>query len=288
LRFALESIRRQSFRNYEVIVIGDGDPEPSADIVRSIGDDRFRYIASVRNSGTQAYPNQRGTENANGRWIAYLGQDDLWMPWHLEQLFAASRVDTPSDESFLYVQAYMLGPEGLRRLSGLVTKNRDEERFGWSVPPSAWMHRADLGARIGGWREDPSALRPVDLDFLMRAIDSGATLRHGPRPSVLKFPSAWFNAYGASPIRPQADYLRLIRACPEELERKLLMDSARLSAELWHRLEHGTPSAIARRLAHAMVDHFLVRASATPGLRWLWRAHWRRQRRKGRTLRGLA
>src|SRR3954462_12730972 len=86
LRYALLSAQSQTFTDFEVLVIGDGCTDDSADLVASFADSRFRWENLPTNHGHQSAPNNRGLELARGEWIAYLGHDDLWMPNHLELL----------------------------------------------------------------------------------------------------------------------------------------------------------------------------------------------------------
>ena len=86
LRYALLSAQAQTFRNFELLGIGDGCTDDSETVVTSFGDSRFRWENLPINHGHQSAPNNRGLALARGEWIAYLGHDDLWMPNHLELL----------------------------------------------------------------------------------------------------------------------------------------------------------------------------------------------------------
>jgi len=69
LRYALLSAQNQTFRNFEVLVIGDGCIDDSAEVVESLGDPRFRWENLPVNSGHQSTPNNRGIELARGEWV---------------------------------------------------------------------------------------------------------------------------------------------------------------------------------------------------------------------------
>src|SRR5687767_378171 len=98
LACALESVRRQSYEDFEVWVVGDACTDGSDIVVAALGDPRFHWTNLPQNSGSQAGPNNEGTRRARGRFVAYLGHDDLWFPWHLETL-----VETASGEGASFV-----------------------------------------------------------------------------------------------------------------------------------------------------------------------------------------
>jgi GT2 family glycosyltransferase/SAM-dependent methyltransferase len=85
LRTALESLAGQTFQDFEVIVVNDGGCEVGFVIaacadrhrITSISHDRNRGLAAARNSGLRA---------AKGTYIAYLDDDDRYLPHHLETL----------------------------------------------------------------------------------------------------------------------------------------------------------------------------------------------------------
>ena len=80
LRCALESVRRQSFGDWEVVVVGDRCTDSTRDVVASFADPRLRYIDLARNIGEQSGPNNIGIHAAHAPLIAFLNHDDLWFP----------------------------------------------------------------------------------------------------------------------------------------------------------------------------------------------------------------
>lgn len=72
------SVLAQSDPDFELIVIDDGSPDNTADIVRAIPDSRIRLLS--RPNGGIAAARNTGIEAATGRWIAFLDHDDFWHP----------------------------------------------------------------------------------------------------------------------------------------------------------------------------------------------------------------
>src|SRR3954452_8082281 len=84
LPYSIGSVLRQTFRDFELLVVGDGCTDDSEQVVTSIDDPRVRWINLPRNTRHQSGPNNEGLCHARGELIAYLGHDDLWLPHHLK------------------------------------------------------------------------------------------------------------------------------------------------------------------------------------------------------------
>src|SRR3954463_14644768 len=148
LRYALLSVQNQTTQNFEVLVVGDGCTDDSADVVASLGDKRFRWDNLPVNHGHQSAANNRGLALARGEWIAYLGHDDLWMPNHLELLLGKLK-ESGSDVAFSLAMAIGAPGCGGRMLFGLFENS--EYRRGCDLPPSALIHRRSLSEKFGIW-----------------------------------------------------------------------------------------------------------------------------------------
>ncbi|HJB64882.1 MAG TPA: glycosyltransferase [Candidatus Mailhella merdavium] len=86
---SLRSILAQSYTNWELPLVQDGG-EDVADIVASINDPRIRLIRRETNGGMpRAY--HTSFEHAKGSYIAWMSDDDIWYPDHLERLMLALR-----------------------------------------------------------------------------------------------------------------------------------------------------------------------------------------------------
>lgn len=79
IKRAIDSIKAQSYTDWELLVIDDGSTDDTASVVRSAAaeDDRIRYIKNDQNMGIQKTLN-RGLKEAEGVYIARLDDDDIW------------------------------------------------------------------------------------------------------------------------------------------------------------------------------------------------------------------
>lgn len=85
LQAAIESILKQSYSNFELIIINDGSTDDSERVINLFSDSRIRYYQQ-NNCGLSATLN-RGIELAKGAWIARQDQDDVSFPNRLELQF---------------------------------------------------------------------------------------------------------------------------------------------------------------------------------------------------------
>ena len=86
IRQTIESVVSQTFTNWEMILVDDCSPDGSAQIIAEYmqQDHRIRYIKLPQNAGAAIARNTALAE-ANGRYIAYLDADDIWLPNKLER-----------------------------------------------------------------------------------------------------------------------------------------------------------------------------------------------------------
>ena len=83
---AVESVLRQSYRDFEILVVDDGSTDDTAARIRPYLD-RIRYLPKT-NGGTGSARNL-GIEQSKGKYVAFLDGDDLWFPRKLEMQMAA-------------------------------------------------------------------------------------------------------------------------------------------------------------------------------------------------------
>lgn len=84
---AIASVLNQTFQDLEIIVVDDCSPDDTKSAVLSIGDPRIRYLRHERNKGLPSGRNT-GIAAARGQYIAFLDDDDGWLPEKLERQLA--------------------------------------------------------------------------------------------------------------------------------------------------------------------------------------------------------
>lgn len=84
IKATLESLFKQTFSDFEVVVVNDGSTDNSEAIVKEFDDPRIRLF-SKENEGV-ALTRNLGVEMAKTNHIVFLDADDYWYPFHLENL----------------------------------------------------------------------------------------------------------------------------------------------------------------------------------------------------------
>lgn len=176
----LESLRRQSHADYEVVAIDDGSTDDSAAILRAAAarDPRLRVQESPRQGLIETL--NQGLERCAGRYVARMDADDVAHPrrleLQLEALQPANGVDVMSS-LVAHFPRQSLG-EGFRIyedwLNGLVQHDDIvRERFIESpVPHPSVMALREIFEQAGGYREMGW---PEDYDLWLRLAASGRT-----------------------------------------------------------------------------------------------------------------
>jgi glycosyltransferase involved in cell wall biosynthesis len=78
---SIRSVLAQTVPDFEIVVVDDGSRDRTAEIVRSMADDRIRYI--YRENGGVSAARNTGIQNATGEYVCFLDADDFWRPNHL-------------------------------------------------------------------------------------------------------------------------------------------------------------------------------------------------------------
>jgi len=170
---ALASAVDQSYTNIEIIVVRDGG-EDVGDIVRSFNDPRIRYIDRDTNRG-KAFSLNEALELAQGEYIAYLDDDDIFYPDHIQTLVDALERETDCLLAYtdLYRTYCRLRPQGQRDvLSKVLEVSRDFDRFVMlyfnHTLHVSLMHHRRLLEKTGPYNEQLEIL--IDWDFTRKAV----------------------------------------------------------------------------------------------------------------------
>lgn len=86
IRRAVNSVLRQTFTDFELIVVDDGSTDGSHEVLADIGDTRYRFVRQENQGGAGGQARNTGMAQARGNWCAFLDGDDMWLPMHLAEL----------------------------------------------------------------------------------------------------------------------------------------------------------------------------------------------------------
>lgn len=84
-----DSVRSQTFADWEWIITDDNSQDQTYNIIREMSerDSRIRIFRLTNNKGA-GYARNNSISHANGKYIAFLDSDDLWLPKKLETQYS--------------------------------------------------------------------------------------------------------------------------------------------------------------------------------------------------------
>jgi glycosyltransferase involved in cell wall biosynthesis len=92
---AINSVLSQTYQEIELIVVVDRPDQDTVSAVQSVGDPRVQLIVNPY-SLTAAGARNAGADHASGEWVAFLDDDDEWLPNKLERQIAFASGRTPA------------------------------------------------------------------------------------------------------------------------------------------------------------------------------------------------
>jgi glycosyltransferase involved in cell wall biosynthesis len=184
LRRALDSLRCQNTRGFEVVVCDDGSEEDIRAVVEPF--EQFLDVRYIRtnNSGGPARPRNIAAAQAKGQWLSFLDSDDWW---------DANRMDCvrkflTSEADLVYHGLLKKGLHGeLNGKESLVGRKigadplRDMIVRGNPIATSAAIVKRSIFERIGGFDEDPKLAAVEDFDAWLKMAEQGCIFSYLPK-----------------------------------------------------------------------------------------------------------
>ena len=177
----LDSVRSQTFRDFEIIVINDGSPDDTAQVLQPLATGgHIRYIEQP-NAG-QASARNRGLREARGEFIAFLDDDDWWPTEKLE--WQVAFLNEHPDVAVVGGSVQYVDGEGASLGEYFhdqpITFDSLFRGCPFISPGQTLIRAADL-KRIGGLNEELWGVDDFDLWFRLLKTETIVTQ---PRPSL--------------------------------------------------------------------------------------------------------
>ena len=149
---AIRSVLRQTYTDYEIVVVNDGSTDNTEDVVNGFQDDGIRYVRHAQNRGLSAARNT-GIGEARGEFIAFLDDDDEWLPEKLEKQFTLLE-GADNSTGVVYTSTWrimkhrsLLFPQNfIAKTQGDISEDILEHHF---VGPSSVLIRKSCFERVG-------------------------------------------------------------------------------------------------------------------------------------------
>ncbi|MCL1471488.1 glycosyltransferase [Argonema antarcticum] len=256
IRATIESVLKQSLKDYELIIINDGSQDGTLEVISQIQDSRLQ-VFSYSNSGVSVSRN-RGVENANGEFIAFLDADDLWTPDKLQAQWQALQENPEAAVAYSWTDWITEAGEFLRPGSHITANGDVYEKLlliNFLDNGSNPLIRKQALLKVGGF----DALLPPaeDWDMWLR-LAAKYPFVAVPFPQVLYRVSA--NSASANVSRLALGSLHAI---------KKAFDQAPASLQY---LKPYSLSNIYKYLTYKALEGFPERKKGLAGARFLWSA----------------
>lgn len=165
LKEALESLAKQTYQDFEAIVVDDGSQDDTESIIKAyLGKFNLISISSPKNHGV-SWARNRGIQASHAPWIAFLDSDDLWLPRKLEiqmdHLKKHPELEICQTEEIWIRNGKRVNPMKKHAKSGGDVFKRCLELC--VVSPSATVIRRELLDRVGLFDESLPACEDYDL-----------------------------------------------------------------------------------------------------------------------------
>jgi len=210
LPYSIGSVLRQTFTDFEVLVVGDGCTDESEAVVRGVGDPRVKWINLATNTGHQSEPNNEGLRQARGQYIAYLGHDDLWLPHHLSCLISALKQG--ADLAYGADLFLLARPDGYHGYHRWFWPFYESYQPRMPIAPTSVVHRRSVTDHVGGWRHYRELDTQPDAELWQRAYSANYRFVFVPRLTAIKFPAAFRrDVYKIRPCHEQAAWSERIQ-----------------------------------------------------------------------------
>lgn len=171
---AVQSVLSQTFEDLELIVVDDHSDDRTPQVLAGFTDKRVRSLRHPRNVG-QSKALNTGINAARGAYVAFLDDDDVWLPDKLALQVAALDA-APPQVGLIYgwrqdMDDASNSPIGTVRktLSGDIYEHM--LALDTPVPPSSWLMRTSVVRTLGGF--DESIHRAKDVEFVCRFCERG-------------------------------------------------------------------------------------------------------------------
>jgi glycosyltransferase involved in cell wall biosynthesis len=221
---AVESVLRQSHADFRLHVVGDGCDDETEAAARAFDDPRVCVYRFPKAAGYGYANRNRVLRRTDGEFVAYLCDDDLWFPDHLERglaelgagdlglvAFRSCHVQYPDTLDPHFFAFDWRGPFATRFLRN------------WFMGSVTCVHRRRVFDRVGYWNDE--LFRFGDREFYNRVRVSDVPSAYRDVVTVLRFYAQHWDGRYASIAEPLQR--RYVAALGDEAWREALRERAR-------------------------------------------------------------
>ena len=168
LKETMDSILKQTFTDFELIIVDNYSVDSTEKLVKSYNDKRIRYFKN-RNGGIVAVNRNFGINEAKGELIAFCDDDDLWMPKKLEKQILEFEKD--SQVGLVCTNGFSFDKNGIRGKMGRSIDHYlvfDQLLKDNTIPSCSVMVRKRALDEVGIFDESQDILTAEDYELWLR------------------------------------------------------------------------------------------------------------------------
>jgi glycosyltransferase involved in cell wall biosynthesis len=170
VKHAIDSVLKQSYKNFELIIIDDGSNDGTVELIESISnkDNRIKLIKHEENKGVCKSRND-GLKIAKGEYIFYLDSDNTWKKEYLKTMVGAylELPDAKALYSGQYIAKNYFSPIERVRYGSFNKSLLYNRNY---IDLNCFTHKKEVYNEIGGFRENLKRLN--DYDYILKIVDN--------------------------------------------------------------------------------------------------------------------
>lgn len=184
LEECLHSVAKQTWQQFEIIIVNDGSTDNSEEIIKGFHEERIRYF-KIKNQG-QCKASNYGLAQATGEYIKFLDADDLINETHIESLLKVLDGSQAAIASCAWARFYEDDVSDAPLIAA--TNWRNAEPLDWikmtmsemydMMPGWLWLIPKKLIEKAGGWDERLSLNN--DFEFSIRLLLQSSSVLFTP------------------------------------------------------------------------------------------------------------
>ena len=167
LKRAIDSVVRQSYKDWELIIVDNNSTDNTKDLVGSYSDNNIR-LYSIQNEGNIAKSRNLGISKAKGEFIAFLDSDDFWhrdkLKISLDYLKKYKLNGLCHSEYWLYET----GETEIRHYGSTGFSYNNLLKNGNNLSLSAVIVHSDILKDVKGFSEDIDYITAEDYDLWLK------------------------------------------------------------------------------------------------------------------------
>ena len=158
---AINSVVNQTYKNWKLYIVNDGGGD-IADIIKKFNDKRIIYIKEKHKGKSHAL--NVGIKKSNNEYIAYLDDDDIWYPCHLE--YCMNTILRKNKDFVFSGNSNVNLNNNIETQRNILNQGLLTDKLLWSISHISVVHRRSLLDKTGKYDENRTFF--IDWDIFVK------------------------------------------------------------------------------------------------------------------------